>query len=576
MKINQAIKKLNEDYETLDRIDGDAVIDPTTAKAKKEAEEGKKNVEKVMKETTPEEIKDPKMPKTKDLKAMGLQEDYYHNYDLYDTINNNKNFLSKKMAEDDNFLFRGNHNYFNVSIYKMLFNKNNFSIYLDFKGDGGNTSVGDDSDKIDLLFSCYPHELDPYNYDEIKKSIKKQVIDRYFFEVQSKVHIEEYGGFITIYTPNEIWTAKFLDIVLQNAELYRDIYNAIYNIQENLVLSDIKTEDLKNMSLQESLNTLLEGYIEDTENHDFLVEYLDNYGDLNRLEVADNNAQSFFNELANMNLVNDFSKIILFEIDDATVYKDQDYDSIVDEYDFDEFTGEFTKKEESLNESSIINPMFNSAEEYSVAAKEWVENEGDFKASITNDNKLNILFPDDTLLGSIDMNELFKKVKEDIEWSFDSDDDVVDLGFGTSDETFWTDLFWEEYDKLVEDAEENFEESLIDKDDDAFLSGGLVLSEDENDWEISSTDNLELFDDNDEYNRKLAEVQMSNFGKVYYWVDTLEPLEVEEVFDYDLEKSLNEDSGQRAVRYFNKQVNGKLDGIERPTLGDYIKALEEE
>ena len=398
MKINQAIKKLNEDYETLDRIDGDAVIDPTTAKAKKEAEEGRKNIEKVMKETTPEEIKDPKMPKTKDLKAMGLQE---------------------------------------------------------------------------------------------------------------------------------------------------------------------------------SLNTLMEGYIEDTENHDFLVEYLDNYGDLNRLEVADNNAQSFFNELANMNLVNDFSKIILFEIDDATIYKDQDYDSIVDEYDFDEFTGEFTKKEESLNESSIINPMFNSAEEYSVAAKEWVENEGDFKASISNDNQLNILFPDDTLLGSIDMNELFKKVKEDIEWSFDSDDDVVDLGFGTSDETFWTDLFWEEYDKLVENAEENFEESLIDKDDDAFLSGGLVLSEDENDWEISSTDNLELFDDN-EYNRKLAEVQMSNFGKVYYWVDTLEPLEVEEVFDYDLEESLNEDSGQRAVRYFNKQVNGKLDGIERPTLGDYIKALEEE
>ena len=76
MKISQAIKKLNEDYETLDRIDGEAVIDPTTAKAKKEAEEGKENIEKVMKETTPEEIKDPKMPKTKDLKAMGLQEAY--------------------------------------------------------------------------------------------------------------------------------------------------------------------------------------------------------------------------------------------------------------------------------------------------------------------------------------------------------------------------------------------------------------------------------------------------------------------------------------------------------------------
>ena len=74
MKISQAIKKLNEDYETLDRIDGEAIIDPTTAKAKKEAEEGKENIEKVMEETTPEEIKDPKMPKTKDLKAMGLQE----------------------------------------------------------------------------------------------------------------------------------------------------------------------------------------------------------------------------------------------------------------------------------------------------------------------------------------------------------------------------------------------------------------------------------------------------------------------------------------------------------------------
>ena len=171
----------NEDYETLDRIDGEAVIDPTTAKAKKEAEEGKKNIEKVMKETTPEEIKDLKMPKTKDLKAMGLQE---------------------------------------------------------------------------------------------------------------------------------------------------------------------------------SLNTLMEAYIDDTRDHDFLVEYLDNYGDLNRLEITSNDAQAFFTEIANMNLVNDFSKILLFEIDDATIYKDQDYDAIVDEFDFDEFTGEFTKKEESLAEELSFGDEF--------------------------------------------------------------------------------------------------------------------------------------------------------------------------------------------------------------------------
>lgn len=97
MKINQAIKKLNEDYETLDRIDGEAVIDPTTAKAKKEAEEGKKNVEKVMKETTPEKEKEPKMPKTKDLKAMGLQE-AYNDDDLREFVS----YITRAIREYDN------------------------------------------------------------------------------------------------------------------------------------------------------------------------------------------------------------------------------------------------------------------------------------------------------------------------------------------------------------------------------------------------------------------------------------------------------------------------------------------
>lgn len=410
MKINEAIKKLNEDYETLDRIDGEAVIDPTTAKAKKEAEEGKENIEKVMEETTPEEIKDPKMPKTKDLKVMGLQE---------------------------------------------------------------------------------------------------------------------------------------------------------------------------------SLNTLLEGYIEDTTEHDFLVEYLDNYGDLNRLEVTGNDAQAFFNEIVNMNLVNDFSKILLFEIDDATIYKDQDYEAIVDEFDFDEFTGEFTKKEESFNNKlnearrKYFPMMFDSPKEYGESAVIWVENEG--QKAVFDGVNLKIIDDEGREVpgGVINMVDLFNEVRDEVYELFEDEQD--EFKPGATDEDFWVELFYDKYDQIPIADDDYYIDMDIDEsfdpdedDEDAFLSGGLVLSEDENDWDISSTNDLELFADSPSYYKTLAKLQLRNFGKIYYWTNKLEPLEVEDVIDYELEESLNEDSGQRAVRYFNRQVHGKLDGIERPTLGDYIKALEEE
>ena len=51
---------------------------------------------------------------------------------------------------------------------------------------------------------------------------------------------------------------------------------------------------------------------------------------------------------------------------------------------------------------------------------------------------------------------------------------------------------------------------------------------------ISITTDLSLFADKSEYDNLLARLNLDNFGEIYYYIDTMEPLEVEDVFELDL------------------------------------------
>ena len=51
---------------------------------------------------------------------------------------------------------------------------------------------------------------------------------------------------------------------------------------------------------------------------------------------------------------------------------------------------------------------------------------------------------------------------------------------------------------------------------------------------ISITTDLSLFADKSEYDKSLARLNLDNFGKIYYYIDSMEPLEVEDVFEMDL------------------------------------------
>ena len=53
---------------------------------------------------------------------------------------------------------------------------------------------------------------------------------------------------------------------------------------------------------------------------------------------------------------------------------------------------------------------------------------------------------------------------------------------------------------------------------------------------ISITNNLSLFADKSEYDKSLARLNLDNFGKIYYYIDSMEPLEVEDVFEMDLDQ----------------------------------------
>lgn len=67
-----------DEFDTLKRLDGEGILDPTTALAKKQMEKEADNVEKVMKEVTPEKQKEPKKVVTKDLKKMHLSEEIFN------------------------------------------------------------------------------------------------------------------------------------------------------------------------------------------------------------------------------------------------------------------------------------------------------------------------------------------------------------------------------------------------------------------------------------------------------------------------------------------------------------------
>lgn len=53
---------------------------------------------------------------------------------------------------------------------------------------------------------------------------------------------------------------------------------------------------------------------------------------------------------------------------------------------------------------------------------------------------------------------------------------------------------------------------------------------------ISITTDLSLFADKSEYDKLLARLNIDNFGKIYYYIDTIEPLEVEDVIEMDLDQ----------------------------------------
>lgn len=53
---------------------------------------------------------------------------------------------------------------------------------------------------------------------------------------------------------------------------------------------------------------------------------------------------------------------------------------------------------------------------------------------------------------------------------------------------------------------------------------------------ISTTTGLSLFADKSEYDKLLARLNLDNFGKIYYYIDTMEPLEVEDVIEMDLDQ----------------------------------------
>ena len=54
---------------------------------------------------------------------------------------------------------------------------------------------------------------------------------------------------------------------------------------------------------------------------------------------------------------------------------------------------------------------------------------------------------------------------------------------------------------------------------------------------ISITTDLSLFADKSEYDKLLARLNLDNFGKIYYYIDTMEPLEVEDVIEMDLDQN---------------------------------------
>ena len=54
---------------------------------------------------------------------------------------------------------------------------------------------------------------------------------------------------------------------------------------------------------------------------------------------------------------------------------------------------------------------------------------------------------------------------------------------------------------------------------------------------ISITTDLSLFTDKSEYDKSLARLNLDNFGKIYYYIDSMEPLEVEDVFEMDLDQN---------------------------------------
>lgn len=268
--ITKAIKILNEDYETLERVPGDPVVNTVMGKAKEDAEEAAKAVEKVMHEvSTPDELKEPKMPKTKDLKDMGLveqmlnEEEYEEekeNEEIIEFLNENSHFF--------NYLNITNMGYIEASGDLGEVNGVQASLYFVYDDDGYEVFLGISDDDED--------SLDEEQLEALSSTMKYYVPDYNF------VATPNYGDIdvnYVVYTEDDLDEQSSLDILntlLNNTySLTQDFYDIVSFIPEDfdgesLVLNEMKGEDFFNKEVHGKLdgieNPTLQDYIDALEN----------------------------------------------------------------------------------------------------------------------------------------------------------------------------------------------------------------------------------------------------------------------------------------------------------------------
>ena len=268
--ITKAIKVLNEDYETLERVPGDPVVNTVMGKAKEDAEEAAKAVEKVMDEvSTPDEPKEPKMPKTKDLKDMGLVEQMLNEED-FDEEEENSDILEFLNENSDFFTDINVTNMGYIEAYGDLGEKNGVqaSLYFVYDDDGYEVFLGISDEDED--------SLDDEQLEALGSTMKYYVPDHNF------VAAPNYGDIdvnYVVYVNDVLDEQSSLDILntlINNTySLTQDFYDIISFIpeefgEESLVLNETKGENVFNKDVHGKLedieNPTLQDYINALEN----------------------------------------------------------------------------------------------------------------------------------------------------------------------------------------------------------------------------------------------------------------------------------------------------------------------